>query len=316
MASMTSSSANISNHIHNNNKNSFINHTTKLNAIKTTRINCSTQLTNNNSEDKPQEVNRREVILRSSGLAVLGAIFHFSWQAVGRCNDGGGGSRGRWLEKAEEVNENCVMGDIPSSLLSPTVQLTVSVVVPWKTDGESVGNKPTYLGVQKKPPALALCPATDKCISTSENISDSVHYAPPWNYNPNEGRGSMKPVTKEVAMEELLEVIKSTKPDNFTPRIVDRKDDYVLVEYESPILGFVDDVEFWFPPGKKPLVQYRSASRIGLGFDANRKRVKPTSKKEQGLDLAELEDLCSLVAHLRLSQKYRNASLTTHEHSM
>ena len=37
---------------------------------------------------------------------------------------------------------------------------------------------------------------------------------------------------------------------------------------------FVDDVEFWFPPGKKPLVQYRSASRIGLGFDANRKRVK------------------------------------------
>nr|GEY63015.1 hypothetical protein [Tanacetum cinerariifolium] len=209
---MTSSSANISNHFHN--KDSFINHNTKLNAIKTTRINCSTQLTNNNSEDKPQEVNRREVILRSSGLAVLGAIFHFS------------------------------------------------------------GNKPTYLGVQKKPPALALCPATDKCISTSENISDSVHYAPPWNYNPNEGRGSKKPVTKEVAMEELLEVIKSTKPDNFTPRIVDRKDDYVLVEYESPILGFVDDVEFWFPPGKKPLVQYRSASRIGLGFDANRKRVK------------------------------------------
>ena len=37
---------------------------------------------------------------------------------------------------------------------------------------------------------------------------------------------------------------------------------------------FVDDVEFWFPPGKKSLVQYRSASRIGLGFDANRKRVK------------------------------------------
>ncbi|GKB05828.1 putative reverse transcriptase domain-containing protein [Tanacetum coccineum] len=94
------------------------------------------------------------------------------------------------------------------------------------------------------------------------------------NYNPNKGRGSKKPVTKEVAMEELLEVLKSTKLDNFTPRIVDRKDDYVRVEYESPILGFVDDVEFWFPPGKKPLVQYRSASCIGLGFDANKKRVK------------------------------------------
>lgn len=136
------------------------------------------------------------------------------------------------------------------------------------------GNKPNYLGVQKNPPALALCPATNNCISTSENISDNVHYAPPWNYNPKEGRGSKKPVSKEVAMEELLDVINSTKPDNFTPRITEKKDDYIRVEYESPILGFVDDVEFWFPPGKKPLVQYRSASRIGIGFDANRKRVK------------------------------------------
>lgn len=31
--------------------------------------------------------------------------------------------------------------------------------------------------------------------------------------------------------------IKSTKPDKFTPRIVEKKDDYVHVEYESPILG-------------------------------------------------------------------------------
>nr|GEW74809.1 putative reverse transcriptase domain-containing protein [Tanacetum cinerariifolium] len=111
------------------------------------------------------------------------------------------------------------------------------------------------------------------------------------NYNPNEGRRRKKPVTKKwqwrnfwkLLDKELLAIrvevgkwgsIKSTKLDNFTPRIVDRKDDYVRVEYESPILGFVDDIEFWFPPGKKPLVQYRSASCIGLGFDANKKRVK------------------------------------------
>ncbi|KAK1424986.1 hypothetical protein QVD17_20328 [Tagetes erecta] len=217
MASMTSSSPNIYNHIYNKNKNNSINHNHRVNAIKT-RINFSRRLItsskNKNSDEQQHEVTRREVILRSSELAVLGAIFHFS------------------------------------------------------------GSKPNYLGVQKNPPALALCPATNKCISTSENISDLVHYAPPWNYNPDEGRGSKKPVSKEVAMEELLEVIKTTKPDNFTPRVVEKKDDYIRVEYESPILGFVDDVEFWFPPGKKPLVQYRSASRFGLGFDANRKRVK------------------------------------------
>ncbi|GFP82267.1 hypothetical protein PHJA_000369900 [Phtheirospermum japonicum] len=137
------------------------------------------------------------------------------------------------------------------------------------------GTKPNYLGVQKNPPSLALCPATKNCVSTSENISDLTHYAPPWNYNPEEGRGSEKPVTKEQAMKELLEVIKSTKPDNFTPKIIEKRDDYVRVEYESPILGFVDDVEFWFPPGKKPIVQYRSASRLGnFDFDINRKRIK------------------------------------------
>ncbi|KAI3796651.1 hypothetical protein L1987_39330 [Smallanthus sonchifolius] len=217
MASMMSSSSpNIYNHIYtNNNKSSH--HSRKLKATKT-RINWSRRLfissSNSNNSDEQKEVTRREVILRSSEIAVLGAIFHFS------------------------------------------------------------GSKPNYLGVQKNPPALALCPATNKCISTSENISDLVHYVPPWNYNPKEGRGSKKPVSKEVAMEELLEVIKTTKPDNFTPRVVEKKDDYIRVEYESPILGFVDDVEFWFPPGKKPLVQYRSASRTGFGFDANRKRVK------------------------------------------
>ncbi|KAA8515940.1 hypothetical protein F0562_019119 [Nyssa sinensis] len=161
------------------------------------------------------QIGRREIILRSSEIAMIGSIFQFS------------------------------------------------------------GTKPEYLGVQKNPPGLALCPATKNCLSTSENISDLNHYAPPWNYNPPEGRGSKKPVSREVAMEELLQVIKSTKPDKFTPRIVEKKDDYVRVEYESPILGFVDDVEFWFPPGKKSIVEYRSASRLGnFDFDYNRKRIK------------------------------------------
>ncbi|XP_073147164.1 uncharacterized protein [Henckelia pumila] len=158
---------------------------------------------------------RRELILRSSEIAVLGAIFHFS------------------------------------------------------------GTKPNYLGVQKNPPSLALCPATNNCVSTSENVSDRSHYAPPWNYNPEEGRGSKNPASKEQAMKELLDVIKSTKPENFSPKITEKTDDYVRVEYESPIMGFVDDAEFWFPPGKKSIVQYRSASRLGnFDFDVNRKRIK------------------------------------------
>ncbi|MCD7447193.1 hypothetical protein HAX54_026312 [Datura stramonium] len=163
-------------------------------------------------QDENTETSGREIILRSSEVAVLGALFNFS------------------------------------------------------------GKKPNYLGVQKNPLGLALCPATNNCVSTSENISDATHYAPPWNYNPEGKRGN---VSREKAMEELLQVLKSTKPDKSSPKIVEKKDDYVRVEYESPILGLVDDVEFWFPPGKKSIVQYRAASRLGnYDFDANRKRIK------------------------------------------
>ncbi|XP_022145245.1 uncharacterized protein LOC111014741 [Momordica charantia] len=177
------------------------------------RVLCHQQ--HQNRDKSADIINRREIVLRSSELAVLGAIFNLS------------------------------------------------------------GKKPEYLGVQKNQPSLALCPATKNCISTSENVSDLTHYAPPWNYNPEEGRGKKNPVSREVAMQELIQVIKSTKPDKFKPKIVEQKDDYLLVEYESPILGFVDDVEFWFPPGGKSIVEYRSASRIGnFDFDINRKRIK------------------------------------------
>ncbi|URE07830.1 hypothetical protein MUK42_20576 [Musa troglodytarum] len=118
----------------------------------------------------------REVLLRSSEVAALAAIFHFS------------------------------------------------------------GTKPSYLGIQKNPPSLALCPATNNCISTSEEISDANHYAPPWNYNPEDGRRK-KPINKDEAIAELLQVVTSLKPDNFTPRVAERREDYIRVEYESPIMG-------------------------------------------------------------------------------
>lgn len=35
----------------------------------------------------------------------------------------------------------------------------------------------------------------------------------------------------------IVSQITTTKPDYFTPRVVEKKDDYIRVEYESPILG-------------------------------------------------------------------------------
>ncbi|MBA0709482.1 hypothetical protein Golax_024513 [Gossypium laxum] len=115
-----------------------------------------------------------------------------------------------------------------------------------------------------------MCAAPTKCDAHCVNY---IYIKCERNYNG--GRNRKKPVNREVVMEELLQVIKSTKPDKYTPKIVEKKDDYVRVEYQSPILGFVDDVEFWFPPGKDSIVEYRSASRTGnFDFDINRKRIK------------------------------------------
>eukprot|EP00897_Mesotaenium_endlicherianum_P008705 jgi/Mesen1/7863/ME000042S07309 len=138
------------------------------------------------------------------------------------------------------------------------------------------GTRPSFIGVSRSPPGLALCPSTPNCISTSEELNDPGHFVPPWTYNPAEGRGRKNPASQTQAMQELVEVVQTTKPDGFVPTIVKQTDDYLYVEYESNLLGFVDDVEFWFPPNsKESLVEYRSASRLGESdFDINRKRIR------------------------------------------
>lgn len=48
----------------------------------------------------------------------------------------------------------------------------------------------------------------------------------------------------------------------------------VYAEFESKLMGFVDDVEFFFQPDGTT-VEYRSASRLGEGdLGANRKRIR------------------------------------------
>ncbi|KAL5058397.1 hypothetical protein RYX36_030001 [Vicia faba] len=154
------------------------------------------------------------------------------------------------------------------------------------------GKKPEYLGVQNNPPSLALCPLTKNCISTSEDVTNLDHYAPPWNYNPESRKDS---VSREEAIEELIDAIETTiPPENFTPRIVDRTEDYLRVEYKSPILGLVDDVEFWFPKDKDSIVEYRSASRVGnFDFDVNRRRIKALRLELENRGWASLDSMAT-----------------------
>lgn len=138
--------------------------------------------------------------------------------------------------------------------------------------------RPSNLGVQDYGGGirtLSLCPPTPNCLATSEEANDNSHYAPPLTYNPEDGRGSRKPASQEQAMQELVEVVSSIKPDGFTSKIITKTDNYLYAEFQSPTFGFIDDVEFWFKEGKFSRVEYRSASRIGESDgNVNRKRIK------------------------------------------
>jgi len=137
--------------------------------------------------------------------------------------------------------------------------------------------RPSNLGIKDygTVKTLNLCPPSPNCISTAEEVNDPTHFVPAWTYNPQDGRGLKKPISKEQAMQELVEVVSKLKPDNFTPQVIRQTGDYLYVEYTSPLLGFIDDVEFYFEPGNLSRVEYRSASRIGESDgNINRKRIR------------------------------------------
>lgn len=56
--------------------------------------------------------------------------------------------------------------------------------------------------------------------------------------------------------------------------VITSEPDYLYAQYTTPLMKYVDDVEFWFDP-VKGVVQVRSASRLGQSdLGANRKRVE------------------------------------------
>ena len=57
-------------------------------------------------------------------------------------------------------------------------------------------------------------------------------------------------------------------------RIVRSDPDYLYAQFTTPLMKFVDDVEFWYDPSAQ-VIQVRSASRIGeRDLGVNRKRVE------------------------------------------
>jgi uncharacterized protein (DUF1499 family) len=118
------------------------------------------------------------------------------------------------------------------------------------------GKRPADLGVRDgrlKPP-----PATPNCVSSQVT----------------EGYAAIAPLTyrssREAALMAIAEIVRATP----RTRIVTQTNDYLYAEYTSPLMGYVDDVEFYFPSDQK-IVHVRSASRLGYSdLGVNRKRVE------------------------------------------
>lgn len=57
-------------------------------------------------------------------------------------------------------------------------------------------------------------------------------------------------------------------------KLVRSETDYLYAQYTTPLMKFVDDVEFWYDPAAQA-IQVRSASRIGKGdMGLNRRRIE------------------------------------------
>jgi len=104
---------------------------------------------------------------------------------------------------------------------------------------------------------LSLCPETPNCVSSFSSAEEN----------------KIEPLNGSIIeIKALLE-----KMDRVT--IIIEEQDYLYAEFKSSILGFVDDVEFYFNPNEN-LIHVRSASRIGKSdFGVNRKRIEEIRSK-------------------------------------
>jgi uncharacterized protein (DUF1499 family) len=104
---------------------------------------------------------------------------------------------------------------------------------------------------------LAPCPASPNCVSSQ--AGDAEHRIAPLAY-----KGSAAD-----ALANLARVI-AAQPGT---TIVAQHDGYLYATFQTPLMGFVDDVEFVVDP-KRSVIDVRSSSRLGnRDFGVNRKRI-------------------------------------------
>ncbi len=118
------------------------------------------------------------------------------------------------------------------------------------------GKRPNNLGVKNG--KLTPCPGTPNCVN-SQSSDAQLKIAP----------------LPMMAISDLRKIIESMERTT----IIEETDNYLYAEFQTPLMGFVDDVEFYLDANEN-VIHVRSASRLGKSdLGLNRKRVEEIRAK-------------------------------------
>ncbi len=116
------------------------------------------------------------------------------------------------------------------------------------------GTRPSNLGVTDG--RLAACPSKPNCVNSQSGQGGHAIAPLPFSGDPAAAMRRVKTVVEAMPR----------------TRVIESRPDYLYAEFSTPLMGFVDDVEF-FCDGK--VIHVRSASRLGYSdLGVNRKRVE------------------------------------------
>jgi uncharacterized protein (DUF1499 family) len=126
------------------------------------------------------------------------------------------------------------------------------------------GQRPTDLGVQDgrlKAPS-----------ETRNSVSSQARLLP---NHPQHTYALIEPLPlKAAGPEASIAALKAALAQTDGVRIMTERPDYIHAEAQTPLMKFVDDVEFWINPAER-VIEVRSASRLGReDFGKNRERVE------------------------------------------
>ncbi len=125
------------------------------------------------------------------------------------------------------------------------------------------GKAPDDLGVRDG--KLKGLSATDNSVSSQAGLYPG---------HPQQQYAAIAPLALRGSGPETMGKLKAIVESMQGAKLVKTAPDYLYAQYTTPLMKYVDDVEFWFDPTAQ-VIQVRSASRVGKGdLGLNRQRVE------------------------------------------